>query len=319
MGFYRSSCSPYDVQANQGGRFTFDTVKERYEKTIPLRGKRKEQNIRPINRRDRAWERIIKVSDNEYYVTYDAYQHRNHHNRAITYKVDDTMEWLTVHTPKATWGQTPTFELRPQEFRSSSTYWFYDFNMPVELNMVNYRANKYVRYNDKFYTVEKGDVVFQRKRGGSPTDWQPLVVHREFKHTLDRTKTKELRQHLKPFVDYYNVMSDIVEPKWGYSNLIYNAIVKDNKHRTITPQEALNLFKQTDNPPEEWFRLTEYLKRRATRSWYDLKTRTHNEHHEKSVAIYHIEQDLFKICKPCKEEAVELGKLSNDRYKAWYR
>ena len=131
MGYYyRNSCSPYDVQATNGGRFTFDTVKQRYEDTVPIRGKRKEQNIRPIMRRDRAWERIIKVDDNEYYVSFDCYAHRTHHNKAITFKVSGDMEYLTVHTPKKMWGQNPSYELYPQEFRSSSVFYFYYFNLP---------------------------------------------------------------------------------------------------------------------------------------------------------------------------------------------
>lgn len=314
MGYYRQSCSPYDVQANQGGRFTFDTVKERYENTVPIRGKRKAENIRPICRRDRAWERIIKVSDDEYYVSFDCYSPRQKHNRAITWKVSEDMEWITIHTPKKVWNSADGTELNPREFSTSSTYWFYDFNMPPEFSMANYRTNKYVRYNDKYYTIEKGDIVFQRKRGGSPTDWQPLVVHREFKHTLDRKKVKELREKLKPFMDYYNVMSDIVETRWEYGNLISRAIHK-GEHGTVYVEQVLDLFKPTDNPPDEWLRMTEIIKHKTYRWGYNPK----REWFEKSVAIKYLEKDLFQIVKPCKGEAVELGKLCNDRYKRWYR
>ena len=143
MSYYRQSCSPYDVQANQGGRFTFETIKQRYDNTIPLRGKRKEENVRPINRRDRAWERIYKVDDNEYYVSFDSYKFRTHHNRGITWKMCGVYEFMTVHTPKKTWSTTNPTELYPRYLSSSSTYWFYDFNMPNEFSMVNHRADKY--------------------------------------------------------------------------------------------------------------------------------------------------------------------------------
>lgn len=313
--YYRNSCSPYDVQANNGGRFTFDTVKERYETTTPLRGKRKEENIRPIKRRDRAWERIIKVNDNEYYVSYDCYRHRQAHNKAITFKADDTMEWITIHTPRRVWQADQALNVRA--FSSSSTYWFYDFNLPPEFSMANHRANKYVRYADKFYTIEKGDITFQRKRGGSPTDWQPLVIHREFKHTLDRKKTKELRELLKPFKEYYEVMSDIVEPKYEYGNLIVRAIHNGENGKTM-PEQALELFKPSGEPHDAWLKITENLKRKATYHIWDYNTRTHEYTHNKARAIKYLEQDLFQIVKPCKEVAVELGKLSNDRYKWWF-
>ena len=128
--YYRQSCSPYDVQANQGQRFDFVSVAKRYEDTKPIRGKRKEQNIRPIYRRDRSYERIVKVSDTEYYITFDAYQHRTNHNKAITWSLNDGIETMTIHTPKKTWGTTPSYDFNPRALSSSSTFWFYNFNLP---------------------------------------------------------------------------------------------------------------------------------------------------------------------------------------------
>lgn len=47
---------------------TFDEVAKHYERITPLRGKNKNDDIRPIhpNRRDRKWERIMKLDDNVY-------------------------------------------------------------------------------------------------------------------------------------------------------------------------------------------------------------------------------------------------------------
>ena len=313
--WYRNSCSPYDVQSNQGGRFDFASVKKRYQDTIPLRGKRKEENIRPINRRDRAWERIIEVSDSEYYVTYDAYRHRTLHNRAITWSLNNGMEFMTVHTPKKVWGQTPSMELHPRTFSSASIFWFYDFNLPHEFNMVNHRANKYVRYDNKFYSVELGDVVFQRKVGEK--HWLPLVVHREFKHTLDRTQTKQLRESIKPFMAYFDIMCDIIEGNgsWSYGNPIHNAVVGD-QNRRILPQEAIALFKQNDDGsvPDGWLGMVERYKHRITR--YSM--RDDNSLLRDNLPKF-ICDDLFRIVKPCKITEVPIGTLTHDRYKGWYR
>jgi hypothetical protein len=314
MGYY-TSCSPYDVQARNGGRFTFDTIKQRYEDTPPIRGTRKEQNIRPIKQRDRSWERMIKVDENEYYVSFDCYQHRtnNMHNRAITWRVSDDMEWLTVHTPKKVWVNGDG-GLNPRAFSSSSTYWFYDFNLPSEFGMVNYRSNKYVKYNNKFYTIEKGDITFARKRGANADQWQPLVVHREFKHTLDRQKTKEYRALLKPFIEYYNVMSDMVEADYSWGNTIVKTLHKGN-FEPATVEQVLDLFKPCGTPHDLWLKLTEYIKHKTRR--YDYYART--DSYDKTTAISYLTRDLFEVVKPCKEVEVELGKLSHDRYKAWYR
>lgn len=316
MGYYRQSCSPYDVQNNQGQRFDFEKIKNRYEETIPLRGKRKEQNIRPIYRRDRSYERMVKVSDTEYYVTFDGYQHRTIHNKAITWSLNNGIELMTIHTPKKVWGSSPSMDLNPRAFSSSSTFWFYNFNMPPDFGMVNHRASKYVRYDNKFYTVEMGDITFQRKVG--ETHWLPLMVHREFKHTLDRTQTKELRESIKPFMAYYDIMCEIVEGsgRWDYGNPIYKAVVGDDD-RTIFADEVVALFKQTQDGdvPDGWLGMVERYKHRIT--GYDYHTRTNI--YQRHKLPKEICNDLFRIVKPCKVTEVPLGTLTHDRYKQWYR
>jgi hypothetical protein len=310
-----NSCSPYDVQAHQGGRFDFERVKKRYEDTIPLRGKRKDQNIRPIRRRDRSFERIVKVSDTEYYVTFDAYQYRTLHNKGITWSLNNGMEFMTIHTPRKMWGATPSLELHPRTLSSSSIYWFYDFNMPNGFGMVNHRANKYVCYDNKFYSIELGDIMFQRKVGEN--HWLPLMVHREFKHILDRTQTKQLRESIKPFMEYYDIMCDIVEGngRWDYGNPIYRAVVGE-QDRVPQADEVIALFKQSgDDVPDGWLGMVERYKQKIT--GYDYQTRTHAHHRDKLPK--EICKDLFHLVRPCKTIEVPIGTLTNDKYKQWYR
>lgn len=313
MGYWRNTNSPYDVQQRNGGRFTFETIAKKYEETKPIRGKRKDQNIRPIGQRDRSWERMIKVSDTEYYVSFDYYQYRNHHNRGITWKMENGMEYMTIHTPKKMWTGSNN-ELYPRYLSSSSVFWFYDFNMPQEFSMANYRANKYVRYQDKYYTIEKGDITFQRKQGGSPTDWQPLVVHREFKHTIDRKQAKELRKLIDPFLPYFDIMCDIVEHKRAYGNHIAR-VLNDGEIRSTEPEKALALFKHDGEVPEEWLSMVEYYK--CDVSTYHWKTETYT-YENKGDLREKIAQHLFEIVKPVKTEPVELGKLNNNKYKRWF-
>ena len=316
MGYYRQSCSPYDVQANQGQRFDFERIKKHYEETTPLRGKRKEQNIRPIYRRDRAYERMVKVSDTEYYITFDAYQHRTMHNKAITWSLNGEMETMMIHTPRKMWGQSPALDLHPRTLSSSSVFWFYDFNLPTEFGMVNHRASKYVRYDNKYYSIELGDITFQRKVGEK--HWLPLVVHREFKHTIDRTQTKQLRESIKPFMDYFDIMCEIVDGKgrWDYGNPIYKAVVGE-QDRTIYADEAITLFKPTQDGsvPDGWLGMVERYKHRITGYDYRNNSNTYQRHKlPKEIC-----NDLFRIVKPCKKTEVPIGTLTHDRYKNWYR
>lgn len=309
--------SPYDVQARQGGRFTFDTVKKRYQDTIPLRGKRKAENVRPINRRDRYWERVFEVNENEYYISFDSYKYRTNHNKAISWSLNNGVEYMTIHTPKRIWSDNG---LHPRAFSSASVFWFYDFNLPHEFNMVNYRANKYVRYAGKFYTIELGDITFQRKQGGSPTDWQPLVVHREFKHSIDRKQTKELRQIVQPFLDYYDLMSGMVEGRYAYGNPIKNAIEPDHGKPNPSREQVLSLFKQqNDTIPDQWLEMVEKYKRRIYVGRWDRNALKYTQGENRNLLPKQIYDDLFELVKPCKAVEVPLGSLSYDRYKQWYR
>jgi hypothetical protein len=309
------------VQSAQGGRFTFETVKDRYEKTIPLRGKRKEQNIRPINRRDRAYERIVKVSDTEYYVTFDAYTWRTAHNKAITWSLNNGMEFMTIHTPRKTWGNPSqaewnTLPVYPRTFSSASVFWFYDFNLPQGFNIANYYVNKYLKYNDKYYTIEKGDIVFQRKVGSN--EWQPLVLHREFKHHIDRAQAKELKQTIKPFLDYFNIMVDVVEGKYEYGNYITRAI-NPEKPQEVTPQQVWDAFKPSDTVPDSWLLMTEAYKRQVTYSkrlddgsWSE--TKIWKDDLPKAMLNH-----LYQSVKPFKQIEVPLGQKCIDRYKSLFR
>ena len=181
--------------------------------------------------------------------------------------------------------------------------------------MANHRANKYVRYNNQFYSIELGDIVFQRKQGA--TEWQPLVVHREFKHTIDRTKAKELRQHIKPFMEYFNVVCDIVEAKYDWGNAISRTI-HNGEHGIVKPEQALELFKPVDDGvPDLWLTMAERYKHKIKSRWYWGKPKEETYDYERLSK--EICNDLFPILKPCKSEEVPLGKLINDKYKYWYR
>ena len=107
-------------------------------------------------------------------------------------------------------------------------------------------------------------------------------------------------------------MSDMVEGDYCWGNIIVSAI--HGEHKLTPPEQALALFKQTDNPPDEWLKMTEYLKRK-TRQYAYREPDTYAKHNAPKYLL----NDLYAIVKPCKVESVELGKLSNDRYKGWYK
>jgi hypothetical protein len=296
--------SPEEVQRQNGKRTDFATAVERYESIKPLIGKRKTLDVRPIGDRDRSHERIVKVSDTEYYLSCTQYTYYDRQllegkeaedkeqRRAITLKQEGEIETVIIH--KSRWG-----------FMSPSILYFYDYNVPVGMGLTKHRGTTYlcVKNNDdkyQYYTLDKGDITFYRPKGG--TTWTPLHVYREVKHKLNRTKTKEIREKLKAFCDYAKVMFPLVEPKgnsWG-------AVLDTHWKDFVT-------LKNPDEIPESWLTAVASYKQKLNRWNWTTKAYDHNE----AGLIPKIQKEAYRQEKPFDVEVVPLGELSHDSYRSW--
>jgi hypothetical protein len=127
-------------------------------------------------------------------------------------------------------------------------------------------------------------------------------VYREVKHTLDRKKTKAIREKLHTFAEYARVMLPLVEPKYQWGSSLGGSHWED----FVT-------LKNPDEIPESWLRAVAHYASRLHR--YDWHTRTHmlNE----SGLIPMIYREAYREAKPFHVEPVPLGELSFDRYKGW--
>lgn len=293
--------SPEEVQRRNGVCTDFDMAVKRYESIKPLIGKRKSLDVRPCGERNRAWERVVKVSDTEYYLTCFEWGWRDRQRlegskvdeerRAFTLKQEGNVETIIVHNAK--YG-----------FTSPSTFNFYDFNLPKGMDMTKYRGSNYVRVlkedgKHDYYVIDKGDITFYRPKGG--TYWTALHVYPEVKHTLDRKLTKAVREKLTTFAEYARVMLPLVEPKWHYGSAL-------NQH-----WEDFVTLKNPNEIPESWLQTVAHYAHRLHK--YDWSTRTSvlNE----AGLIPMIQREAYRAAKPFKVEPVPLGELSYDRYKSW--
>lgn len=293
--------SPEDVQRRNGVRTDFDMAVKRYESIKPLRGKRSKLDVRPTGERDRAWERIVKVSDTEYYLTCSEWGWRDR-QRLEGNKVDPERRSFTLKQE----GEVETIILHPAQygFTSPSVFYFYDYNLPQGMDMQKYRGSNYVRvlkedgrYN--YYRADKTDITFYRPKGG--TYWTPLSVYREVKHTLDRKLTKAIREKLTTFTEYARVMLPLVEPKYSYGSSLGNH------------WEDFVTLKNPDEIPESWLRAVSHYAHRLTRYNWSTRTNTLNE----AGLIPMIQKEAYREAKPFHVEPVPLGELSFDRYKGW--
>jgi hypothetical protein len=337
MGYGWNTRSPEDVQRHNGQRYNFKKIAERYESIVPLRGKRKAQNIRPHGDRSRCWERIVKVSDQEYYLTNNAYRWNDKHNyascRAITFKRDDEgNETVIVHTPRPYWGDEETKNrLMPKQLGVPSTLHFYRYNLPDGVGMYKYHSKNYlyVKNSDKgddisYYTLEKGDVTLTKQVGHE--FFKPLVVHREFHRSLDRSKTKVIRQELAPFIEYARVMMPLAEADmlrmysspvfWAHKEATSGLYMSGEIVEECLGKGWRGLF--TGEPTELWFKLIQYYKYKCERNKWNPETRAYEpvELTMQRVASY-IANEVYREEKPLREEPVELGVRTFDKYRTW--
>lgn len=336
MGYGWNTRSPEEVQRRSGRSFTFHSLKERYEQTPPLRGKRKHLDIRPIYQRDRAWERMVKVNDWEYYITFNAYAYMDNnpdykfqHQRAVTFKYneDTETETIIVHNQERNHIGLP------------SIFYFYHHNLPEGLFMHKHHSKVYLGVNNAMgdgeagYYSLKDDVVVTRMKGQK--DFKPLVVHREYHRTLDKAKTKQLRKELEPFLDYMRVMAPLVEGKYqgfhygsplspAYESIDPNSYNFSDAVRQVAnkPWRELVGGHLAENPPEVWFTLAQHYKNRNTRTnWVRLDVEPVQYRQEQVFSFESLRKDIYRDIyqreKAYIETPVELGKVCFDKYRNW--
>lgn len=303
-----------EVQGANARNFTFDSIREQYETTKPIRGKRECLNIRPVGERGRSHERIIKVSDYEYYLTCNSWArvnkdgtYQDSHCRAITFSKD---QWghgenMIVHVPRTSRGETA-----PSWLNSPSVFWFYHYKMPNNFAMHNHKGKKYVAFSNdgktEYYPLFISDLVFYKTKATEP--FMPLQVHREFKRELDKEQTKQLRKQIKPFSDYIHAMIDLVEDE-----------KRTYRHNVLKDMPLEILFKQ--EPDESWFEFVEIYKWliRQTNVVGDPITKQYRQitEYKKQYLNRYIYNHLYRKVKPFKITEVPIGELCYDKFKNW--
>jgi hypothetical protein len=351
MGYGWNTRSAEDVQRQNSGHYDFNRIKQAYESIKPLRGKRSHLDIRPHGERNRSQERIVKVSDNEYYLTNQAYRYwemkndpdrNSEHNRAMTFVMAGDIEYLTIHTPRRYWGDNAKLpfaerkELDKGGFIAPSSYYFYYYNLPISFTMDKYGSKAYLGVGDgsgkyKYYTLMQGDVVLTRKQGDEY--FKPLMVHRETRRILDRQQTKTIRQELEPFVNYVSVMLPLMDYKhiqWHFRNPFslhrYNKIVgilgpqpEEGWEDVVNKSWSELVSMKGDELPEYWFNMAKSYRSRIRTERYNWETKRYEEipldiNKVKSM-IY---DDVYKQALPFKVEEVELGiAFKNNKYYSW--
>ena len=339
MSFGNWARSPEEVQRDNGGRYDFDSIAQKYEAVTPLGGKkRKHLNIHPNGERSRCWERIVKVSDEEYYLTNNAYRwydlhpddrYRRPHSRAITFKKQDGLETIILHTTRKMWGENPGTELYPRDLGTPSNFYFYSCNLPHGVSMAKHYSKNYIAVKEdevttKYYTLDKGDVHLTRNVGEKY--FKPLIVHREVHRSLDRKKTKAIREELKSFIDYTRVMLPLApKDRQGWYGATPLSLQDQNPNewdkglkRFCCGKSWRELVGARDDVPDHWFEMVQYYKAKCARQTFNFETRSYEDIEASPQAVMnHIAREVYRQELPFHEELVELGKRTFDSYRNW--
>jgi hypothetical protein len=152
-------------------------AKQRYEEVKPIRGR--SGDIRPLGKRRRDWERIVKVSESAYAI-------RLYSTDVVTYYEDGAIElrtggWASVSTAEMISLHSPFYATK----RNKQVWvWHSDkhkYIVPADIN----ECLRMVRV-DGVYEPETPQVLRQR--------------------VVDRTGIKELREKISPFIKFTKTM-----------------------------------------------------------------------------------------------------------------
>ena len=351
MGFGYWQRSPREVQRDNAGFYDFDKIKNKWENTKPIKGKKRGHlDIRPNGDRTRSWERIIKVSDEEFFLVNDAYPYSDvtpEHadkvpNRRLTFTKRNGIETITIHSPRVSWGdyRNKPMNERPLDrhgFNSPSTTFFYRYNLPLQgIDIEKYGRKAYLVIQNQDgttsrYVLNNGDVIISRKVGDEY--FKPEVVHREHKYKLDRTKTKEVRKEVEAFANYVVAMFPLLDidkqdrTGWYTDDNPFdyaghtepNSWFSEEKKSVCgkTWQELVAC--EGDEVPAHWYSMLLCYKQRAKRERWNEETRKYEPVIASVKSIKNmIYRDVYKYAKPLAMEEVPLGTaFRNNSYANW--
>ena len=147
---------------------TFDKVAAHYDATKPLRGKHKNDDVRPIGDRARKDERIKKINKNCYVLMDGGYNGADdvfgYHFYSFTATVKPTEAEIIKLAP-IVWYKQPdgsdTVVIRNGSGRGAHNrrYSFLDRHLPYGLQFINRNGKHFIRHNGEDYYLAKSNTV----------------------------------------------------------------------------------------------------------------------------------------------------------------
>ena len=256
------------------GMDNYNTAKENYEKTLPLKGKRLKHgvDVRPMTVRRRVWETWHKDGDAYGMAFVQCYFQK-------------TLDPKTQKVIKEEYVQTayPLLMFHPNGSLVFEPAWMNYYPTWDVLGGLLPKGITYVRYGSKSYfklDVPDGMEPMHMFTPGMKMTFIPYEHEGkryfrvdtpipETKILIDRNEAKKVRAELKPFLDYCNYMIDLAPAptKHSWQN-------EANAERWLETIDWL-VRKEGEEIGEKWFSAIEKLVTAFVRHAYDYKTNTH--------------------------------------------
>lgn len=169
-------------------------AKQRYEEVKPIRGR--SGDVRPIGKRSRDHECIVKVSDTAYAI-------RLYKTNVVTYHEDGSIELCTGQYPSVSTAEMIDLHSPFKTIKRNSNVWaWYKIDGKDDVNPTKYLV-----------PADGTSVKFVRRDGRYVPETLQVIQQR----VVDRTGIKGLRAQIKPFLDYSKVMLKL-SGGWLYIN-----------------------------------------------------------------------------------------------------
>ena len=215
----------------------FAEMTERYNTTKPVISKNhtREDNIRPVGRRSRKWEHMIKVSAREYMI-YDGYTVGDPKFNRWGNKVPPT-EKETLALAPIVWTLSPKGDIETIRIRNGSgnyahcaRYTFLENTLPRGLAFHVYAGKQYIS-NGTRYLLPKSDyrpdyvgdtkrskddkkyLTFARKVGGDRYSWEVIGDTwdvRGARKQVNKKAKAEIKPHADAFYEWVTTMYRLI-------------------------------------------------------------------------------------------------------------
>jgi len=199
---------------------SFNDVAKCYAETIPIRGKKKPLDIRPIGNRRYDWNRIIKFDENTYALTDGYWTNTDPTQR---FGDEDTKKLCPVLWERKPDGDYMTLHTHLTNHCAVSRYWFIQSYIPdgFDFNWYSQTGKHFIKYKGVDYYLPKskakidyGNRIIEFK------EYHRLIFKYEADSNftrvgdknlcttrrLDKSLTKEYRPYIKKFFEYMQIM-----------------------------------------------------------------------------------------------------------------